>query len=576
MQIDIQSARENLRLKNFELAISQYQGLISESPTNFIFYLELSSALMGLHKFDEALVVVKQIENMDPGLDGEIKLQKANIYVLQGRLSEALPILLQLLSSPCGDRARTTLSGLYMQRGLPSKAASLFDGLDRGKLSVGDINNLAIALCEGMQAKEALSTLSDRIINNNYELSTISNLLMLSNYDLDPEKYISNARSAIVKNFGNGSIDASRSLPKKSLRLGFVSGDMNQHPVGWFFIGLLRELSNKYSVNIYYTNQKSDQLTQDLAEAASTFSFVDNLSDQDLATKIRADQIDILFDLSGHTAKNKIAIFSQRIAPVQLSYLGYFSTTYMPQMDGVIFDERHMSGVPNTFFSERVYKLPCSRFCYSPPPYAAQIAPLPALVNDCITFCSFSSTSKVSDLCIEMWAKTLMAIPNSRIKLRWSTLRDTNLCDHIRKLFLLHGVVNSRVELYPECDHESLFYFYNEVDIALDTYPFSGATTTCEALWMGVPVITRLGSTPASNQAASILSEVGLDECISSSVDEFVAKAKILSSDKKRLSALRSSMRGKVLASSLGNPKLFAEHFSNLIEDIHRNHWPRT
>jgi predicted O-linked N-acetylglucosamine transferase (SPINDLY family) len=570
MQIDIQSARKNLRLKNFEMAISQYQVLIAESPANFIFYLELSSALMGLYKFDEALVVVKQIENMDPALDGEIKLQKANIFVLQGRLSEALPILLQLLSSPCGDRARTTLSGLYIQRGLPSKAVSLFDGLDREKLTVGDIDNLAIALCEGMQAKEALSILSERIIKNNYELSTISNLLMLSNYVLETEKYISIAKDAIVKNFGNDLIDASSSLTQKSLRLGFVSGDMNQHPVGWFFIGLLRELTKKYSVNIYYTSQKSDQLTRDLAEAASTFSFVDDLADQDLATKIRADQIDILFDLSGHTAKNKIAIFSQRIAPVQLSYLGYFSSTYMPQIDGAIFDERHMSGVPDTFFSERVYKLPCSRFCYAPPPYATQIAPLPALTNDCIIFCSFSSTSKVSDLCIEMWAKTLIAIPNSRIKLRWRTLRDTHLCDYIKGQFLLHGVVNSRVELYPDCDHESLFYFYNEVDIALDTYPFSGATTTCEALWMGVPVITRLGSTPASNQAASILGEIGLDECISSSIDEFVAKAESLSSDKNRLSSLRSSMRGRVLGSSLGDPVVFAKHFSRLIEDIQR------
>lgn len=572
MQIDAKSARENLRLKNFDLAVSQYQELISRSPTDFIFYLELSSALMGLGKFDEALVVVKQIEGASPELNGEIQLQKANIYASQDRFPEALPILQQLLSSSCGDRARTTLSGIYIRMGLPSKAISLFDGLERRKLTTGDINNLAIALSEQMRVTEALSTLSDRIAENSYDSSTISNLLMISNYVLDSAQYIAIARDAIIKNHDGGLDVPPSKISQEGLRLGFVSGDMNQHPVGWFFVGLLRELSKRYSVTIYYTNQKSDQLTRDLAAATPNFFFVDNLTDKALTAKIRTDGIDILFDLSGHTAKNRISIFNHRIAPIQLSYLGYFSSTYMSQMDGAIFDTKHLRGVPDTFFSERVYELPCSRFCYSPPPYAAQIAPLPALANDCITFASFSSTSKVSDLCIEMWAKTLMAIPNSRIKLRWKTLRDIHLCDHIRSLFLSHGVVNSRVELYPECDHESLFHFYNEVDIALDTFPFSGATTSCEALWMGLPVITRVGSTPVSNQAASILSEIGLDECIANGADEFATQAKILSSDKKRLSDLRSSMRGRILNSSLGDPEIFSEHFSRLIEDIWRNH----
>lgn len=572
MKIDAKSARENLRLKNFDLAVGQYQELISESPTDFIFYLELSSALMGLGKFDEALVVVKQIEGASLELDGEIKLQKANIFASQDRFSEALPILQQLLSSSCGDRARTTLSGIYIRMGLPSKAISLFDGLERAKLTTGDINNLAIALSERMRVTEALSVLSDRIVGNSYDSSTISNLLMISNYVLDSAQCISIARDAIIKNYGER-LDASPSkLSQEALRLGFISGDMNQHPVGWFFVGLLRELSKKYSVNIYYANQKSDQLTRDLAATTPNFFFIDNLTDEDLRTKIRTDSIDILFDLSGHTAKNRISIFNQRVAPIQLSYLGYFASTYMPEMDGAIFDKNHMRGVPEKFFSEKVYELPCSRFCYSAPPYAPQIGPLPALVDDCITFGSFSSTSKISDLCIEMWAKTLIAIPHSRIKLRWKTLRDTDLCNHIRSLFLSHGVVNSRVELYPECDHESLFYFYNELDIALDTFPFSGATTSCEALWMGLPVITRAGSTPASNQAASILSEIGLDECISNSIDEFVARAKSLSSDKKKLSNLRSSMRVRILESSLGNPEVFTGHFSRLIEGIRHNH----
>jgi len=569
MQFDALSARENLRLKNFALAVGQYQELISEFPTNCILYLELSSALMGLNKFDEALVVVKQIEGMDSELAEEIKLQKANIYVAQGRLFEAIPILQGLIPGFCHDRARTTLSGAYIQMGLPSKAVSLFDGLDRKKLTTGDVNNLVIALCEQMQATEALGILVDRVIENNYDSSTISNLLMLSNYDVDLGKYILTAKTEIAKISERIKISKLPQAKNKTPKIGFISGDMNQHPVGWFLIGFLRELSREHSFAIYYTNHKVDQLTHDLISIASEFFFVEDLTDMDLIKKIQSDGVDVLIDLSGHTAGSRISIFNHRIAPVQLSYLGYFASTHMPQMDGVIFDKWHLNNVSEDFFSEAIYKLPCSRFCYSPPPYAPLVTPLPAIKNGTITFCSFSNTSKMNRECIEMWAKTLIAIPNSRIQLRWKSLRDHELRNHIRGLFLSYGVPNSRVELYPECDHESLFHYYNEVDIALDTYPFSGATTSCEALWMGAPVITRTGKTPASNQTASILREINLGEFVTSSAGEFIEQAKRLSFDIEKLSHLRSTMRDRFSSSSMGNPKVFAMHFSRLINDIY-------
>lgn len=569
MPLDIQSARNTLRAKNFLLAASQYQELISADPTDYILYLELSSALMGLQKFDEALVVIKQIEHVKSNFTNEVQLQKGNIYLAQGRFLESIQILQSLISGPCEDRARTSLSGAYIGLGLPTKAVALFSDLAREKLSAGDRNNLAISLCEQMQTTKALEILCDRITVNNYDQSTISNLLMLSNYEAEPSEYISIAKGEIEK-FSTKIRPQKLSQSKNSLsNIGFVSGDMNQHPVGWFSLGLLRELSKKYSISIYYTSHKTDQLTNDLISIASGFYFVETLSDTDLINQICSDKIDVLIDLSGHTAKSRISIFNQRIAPVQLSYLGYFASTYAPQMDGVIFDEWHLNNVPDKFFSETVYKLPCSRFCYTPPPYAPKLNPLPALANGNITFCSFSSTSKINKECIEMWSKTLISIPHSRIQLRWKTLRDHHLRNHIRELFLSYGVSNSRVELYAECDHESLFHFYGEADIALDTYPFSGATTCCEALWMGLPVITRSGRTPASNQAASILHEIKLGECVTNSIDEFVERAKRLSDDLEKLSHLRSTMRERISNSSLGDPKIFSTHFSKLIDDIY-------
>jgi protein O-GlcNAc transferase len=569
MQLDVQSARNALRAKNFSLAAAQYQELISATPTDYILYLELSSTLMGLQKFDEALVVIKQIELVVSSIENEVKLQKGNIYLAQGRYLESIQILKDLIPGPCEDRARTSLSGAYIGLGLPSKAIALFNDLARDKLSIGDTNNLAISLCERMQTPDALEILRDRIALNNYDQSTISNLLMLSNYVAEPEKYIPIAKTEIEK-FSEKIWPQKLSQSKKTLpRIGFISGDMNQHPVGWFFLGLLRELSKKYSILIYYTNNKTDQLTNDLISFSSEFYFVESLTDSDLINQIQSDKIDVLIDLSGHTANSRISIFNQRIAPVQLSYLGYFASTHALQMDGVIFDEWHLNNVSDEFFSETIYKLPCSRFCFTPPPYAPQPNPLPAITNGNITFCSFSSTLKINNECIEMWSKTLMAIPHSRIQLRWKTLRDQELRNNIRELFLSNGVTNSRVELYADCDHESLFHFYNEADIALDTYPFSGATTSCEALWMGLPVITRAGITPASNQSASILNEIHLGEYVTKSIDEFVKQATRLSNDLNKLSHLRATMRERISNSSLGDPKVFSAHFSTLIDDIY-------
>jgi protein O-GlcNAc transferase len=568
MRIDQNLAREHLMLKNFELAVSHYQELIANTPENFSLYLELSSALMGLHKYDEALVVIKQLENINFELSAEVVLQKGNIYLAQARYKEAIAILHALIPGQCEDRARTALSSAYLKIGMPTLAASIFENIDPRKFSIGDSNNLAISLCEQMESSRALDFLSTRIEMNLYDFSSISNLLMLSNYCSSPDKYITTAKKTIAK-FDSKKIKTELIHTHKVIKkIGFISGDIYQHPVGWFLIRLLKELSKEYSISIYYTGHRRDQLTEDFIKNSSNFFFYGDLPNDTLIKKISADENDLLIDLSGHTANNRMHIFNHRMALIQLSYLGYFSSTYMPQMDGIIFDKQHLLGVPKEFFSERIYELNCSRFCYTPPPYAPGIKPLPALDNGIITFCSFSNTSKMNKECIALWAKVINAIPNSKIQLRWKTLVDTNLREIIRQEFRSNGITNSRVELYSDCDHESLFHFYNQVDIALDTHPFSGATTCCEALWMGLPVLTLRGKTPASNQAASILSEIGLNECIASTADEYVKNAKQLAGNLAKLQDLRSSMRERIHDSSVGNPEIFVTHFKKLIQNI--------
>jgi predicted O-linked N-acetylglucosamine transferase (SPINDLY family) len=568
MQIDAQVARNYLLSGQFELAISQYQELISLTPLNAVLYLELSSALMGLGKLDEALVVVNQTENLDAAILHEAKLQRGNIFLAQGRYLDALAILSPLLSTHCGERARTALSTAYINIGKPSKASEVLDVIEREKLSIGAINNLAISLCEQMRVTEALEILAERIQKGIFDFSTISNILMLSNYYEAPEKYIVIAKHALKHTEKLTHIPpAKNKSPGHPWQIGFISGDMRQHPVGWFFVALLKELSAHYKTVVYYTNHQIDPLTQTIISTASEFRFIGQINDGELINQMKQDGNDVLIDLSGHTAGGRLQIFNQRIAPKQLSYLGYFSSTYMPEIDGVIFDKKHLDGVPNDFFTEKVYELECSRFNYTAP-YAIEIAPLPALQNKVITFGSFCNTSKISQTCLNTWATTLKAIPKSKLQLRWKSLQDPQVRKSIRNTFIGLGIENTRVELYSDCDHESLFHFYNEVDIALDTFPFSGATTCCEALWMGVPVLTRTGSTPASNQAASILHQIDLDEYITTSAEEFTAQAIKLTSDLEALSQLRASIRKRFLTSSLGSPAIFAKHFVRLIEEI--------
>jgi predicted O-linked N-acetylglucosamine transferase (SPINDLY family) len=508
------------------------------------------------------------LENIDFELSAEVLLQKGNIYLAQARYKEAIAILQLLIPGPGEDRARTALSSAFLNAGMPTLATTAYGIINPRKFSIGDSNNLAISLCEQMESSRALDFLSTRISMNLYDFSSISNLLMLSNYCSSPDKYIAIAKNAIAKSDSNNIRKEFTSPPKAIQKIGFISGDMYQHPVGWFFIPILKELNKEYLISIYYTGHKRDQLTEDLIKNSSNFYFYEALPDNALIQKISADENDLLIDLSGHTANNRMPIFNHRMAQIQLSYLGYFSSTYMPQMDGVIFDKQHLLGVPEEFFSEKIYELDCSRFCYTPPPYAPAINPLPALDNDAITFGSFSNTSKINKECVALWSKALNSIPKSRIQLRWKTLGDTNLRRMIRQEFKSNGIVNSRVELYTDCDHESLFHFYNEVDIAFDTHPFSGATTCCEALWMGLPVLTLRGKTPVSNQAASILSEIGLDECIASTADDFVHNAKHLAGNLTKLQDLRATMRERINESSLGNPKIFATHFKRLIHNI--------
>lgn len=338
----------------------------------------------------------------------------------------------------------------------------------------------------------------------------------------------------------------------RPLRIGYVSADLCQHTVGLFLKAvLLAHATEQVTVFAYSAGSVSDWVT-DAIRRATTFRDVSALRDPDLAALIRQDAIDVLIDLSGHTAGSRLTVFAWRPAPVLVSWLGYFATTGLPCIDAVLLDDWHAPEGGQAQFVEPVIRLPSGRFCYQPVPWApADVAPLPYLRNGHITFACFNNTAKYNAGVFSVWARILHAVPGSRLILKWRTLADQALCDSIRAAFGQRGIDPQRLDLRPASFHVELFREYADADIALDPFPFTGGLTSCEALWMGLPVVSWPQSRVVSRQTLALLSAIGLPELAATDADHYVRIAVSLATDPGRLATLRSGLRGLMRASPL-------------------------
>jgi protein O-GlcNAc transferase len=279
----------------------------------------------------------------------------------------------------------------------------------------------------------------------------------------------------------------------------------------------------------------------------------------------------LLIDLSGHTQGNKLPAFAYRPAPVQLTWAGYVGTTGLEAMDFLIADRFHVPPELEHLYVEDVLRLPNGYVCYEPPPHAPEVGALPALRAGFVTFGSFCIPSKINDHVAETWSRILRAVPDSRLLLKYRGMDDRLLQDRIPAMFERRGVAASRVQLEGGSSHESLLARYNDVDITLDTFPYSGGLTTCESLWMGVPVVTWPGTRFASRHSFSHLSNVGLTETIARDQDEYESIAIVLAQDQARLSRMRGGLRGRMAASPLCDAERFARDFERMLHAAWRS-----
>jgi predicted O-linked N-acetylglucosamine transferase (SPINDLY family) len=358
--------------------------------------------------------------------------------------------------------------------------------------------------------------------------------------------------------------------PERTLRLGFVSGDLRRHPVGFFLAGVLENLDRRrFDVVCYDTRGgRHDAYGARIAARASAWHDVVGRDDDGLAAQIRGDRIDILFDLAGHTPDNRLLVFARRPAPVQITWIGYVGTTGLKAMDYLIADRFHIPSEAESDYSETVLRMPEGYVCYEPPAAAPTVGPLSALASGYVTFGCFNNAAKITPEVIAAWAEILARVPRSRLLLVAPALGGATARARITALVAAAGCEPARVELRGPLPWLQLVATYQSVDLALDTFPYSGGVTTCEALWMGVPVVTCPGTTFAGRHSLSHLANVGLTESIAGDRRDYVERAVKLAGDLDHLRELRAALRPQMARSPLCDAPRFARHLETLLRDV--------
>jgi predicted O-linked N-acetylglucosamine transferase (SPINDLY family) len=499
--------------------------------------------------------------------------------VEQGRLDEAVASLQQAQRLQPGDAETYHNLGIALnaQGKLDEAVASLQQALRLKPDFVEAHNNLGNALQAQGRLDEAVSCYRQALRLKADCAEAHSNLLLSLHYRADVTlRELAEAHADYERQFAaplrstwkpHGNVRN----PERQLRLGFVSPDLRRHPVAYFLIRFLENLDRGQCEAICYSNRPAkDDVTTRIQAAAATFRDVFAWSDEHLVEQIRSDQIDILFDLAGHTAKNRLRVFARKPAPIQVTWLGYVGTTGLRAMDYILADRHVIPAGAEAYYCERVLRLPDGYVCYDPPSFAPGVLPLPALERQYVTFASFNNPAKIAPQVVAVWATILRRLPQARLVLKYKALHEASVAVRFREMFAGHGIDPGRVALAGWSGHQEFLEQYNGVDIALDPFPHNGGMTTCEALWMGVPVITCPGTTFAGRQSLTHLSNIGLTETIAHNLDEYADLAVALAGDLARLAAIRAGLRSQVAVSPLCDGQRFAGNLMKLLRGAWR------
>jgi Predicted O-linked N-acetylglucosamine transferase, SPINDLY family len=401
-----------------------------------------------------------------------------------------------------------------------------------------------------------------------------SNLLLCINYmpEYSPSQLcnehkeygkVFNIRTSQSEHFSNNKD------PDKKLRIGYVSADFCGHAISRFILPVLNwHNKDKFGIFCYSNGTRNDTMTARLKALSDTWRDIHSLSDGRTVDMIREDGIDILIDLSGHTGKNRLPLFAHRPAPIQASYLGYPNTTGLAAMDYYITDAMVDPPGQESFFTEKLVRMEKCFCCYEPDQGPPPVNDLLAKAKGHITFGSLHTLSRLNNDVIDLWCQVLNAIPDSRLFIARNSLIGS-VVERLVTRFERNGVSRQRIDMRSKPPQEGYLAWFHEIDITLDTFPWSGHTTACESLWMGVPVVTLCGDRHAGRMVASILTNMGLEDWVTHSREEYCDQAKKAAGDIEILGNLRRSLRSRMLQSDVCNGKEFAQN----LEKAYRTLW---
>lgn len=551
-----------------------YRDILSIDPNYADAHYLLGRIEQEAGRLDEALPHLRaalRANNREPAFHRSV----GELFYQQGHWNEAVAYFANAAElKPQDPQLWTNLALSHQRLGQLGEASRYFQkALEVAETSPDAINNVAMSLKDRGRIDEAVEMFEKGLALAPGHRDLLDNYLYTLNFSTrHAPAAVFEAHAAYDRHFGSGTFEplvraAVDRDPARRLRVGYFSPDLRSHPVAVFLEPVLREHDRTVvEVVCYHLHPWADQVTRRLQASADRWVDCRGLDDDTLAARIVEDHIDILVDLAGHTGNNRLPVLGRKPAPVQMTWLGYPGTTGLRTVEYKVTDALSDPPGAEALHCETLLRLPHRQWCFSAPDVAAEVMPLPALERNALRFGSFNHASKLNDETLRMWAELLRWLPGSSL-LIWGVAEEQ--AGEIRELMIGEGIEPERLELHDRSSFPAQLRLYQRVDIALDTYPYSGVTTTFNSLWMGVPVLTRTGGAVASRSTHAILDAVGLGDWTASAPEAWLACARRHAADLPALAALRDGLRARLQASAL----MDAPAFTRGLEAAYRQAW---
>ena len=517
-----------LRIENYDRALQFFKISSTVSSKNPYELNNLGLALKGLGNLKEAREVYSKAIKIDPSLG-----------VVYSNLAEVLSLLSEdVLAEKNYEKA-----------------------ISKGFNSVKCLNNLAWLYRKHTEPRKAYQLFKAAFEKSGNRLDIYSNALLslVTIPTVSSEEYLSEALA-----FGDKAREGVKpykqwSADENKLKVGFVSGDLRKHSVYFFINSFLKYLKRPdLEIVAYYNFPSKDDYTLNIKSIFDNCVDVYEMPDKELSEKIHSDGINILFDLSGHTAFNRLPVFCYKPAPVQISWIGYFASTGLSEMDYFFGDHWNLPKAIQNQYVEKIFHLPVSG-CFTAPSTEAVLTEPPCMKNGYITFGCFHSPSKLNDDVISTWSTILKKVPTSKLLLKGFGSTESAHTQKITELFVSNGVDSDRLIYEGYSTGDSYFEAFSRIDLGLDPYPNNGSTVNFQSLWMGVPYVALLGSTRISRRGAGLLCKVDLESFVAKTEQEYVSKSVELAGSHETLLELRKSLRNMIEGSKLFDGKSMGE-----------------